>query len=119
MNKQAFGKWGEETAARYLEKKGYQILARNYRTPYGEIDLVARQGTVMVFVEVKARSSTRYGYPEEAVDEGKAERLLAAVDTYWQENEKDFGDWRVDVIAVRRLESGKEPEIVHFENALS
>ncbi|MEW5941133.1 MAG: YraN family protein, partial [Chloroflexota bacterium] len=56
---QRVGRWGEQAAAEYLEKRGYLILARNFRTKHGEIDLIARQDNILVFVEVKARSSNR------------------------------------------------------------
>ena len=68
MSRQALGKWGEATAADFLEKQGYSIVERNCRTPYGEIDLVAYDGAVFVFVEVKTRATDAFGFPEEAVD---------------------------------------------------
>ena len=64
-----FGNKAEKLAERYLKKKGYKILDRQFVTRYGEIDLVAREGDEIVFVEVKARRSTAFGYPEESVTE--------------------------------------------------
>ena len=61
---QRVGRWGEQAAAEYLEKQGYIILERNFRTAHGEVDIIARQENVRVFVEVKPRSSSRYGMPE-------------------------------------------------------
>lgn len=116
--KQSLGRWGEDAAARYLAERGYEILARNVRTAYGELDLVARQGSQLVFVEVKARSSRQFGPPEAAVTEAKQEHLTNAAESYLQQNPEYGGDWRVDVIAISR--EGSNPiEIVHFENALS
>lgn len=115
--KQTLGRWGEEAAADYLQAKGYHILDRNPRNEYGEIDLVARQGTCTVFVEVKTRSSKKFGFPEEAVTPAKQQHMLEAAQTYLQANPDLDGDWRLDVIAIRRL-SGGAPEILHFENAL-
>ena len=65
--KQAYGHWGEETASAYLEKNGYTILARNYHTAHGEIDIVASKAAVLIFVDVKTRSSHGFAYPEDSV----------------------------------------------------
>jgi putative endonuclease len=117
-HKQALGRWGEAQAAEYLSQRGYHILERNVRTPYGELDLVARQEAVLVFVEVKTRSSAAFGLPEAAVTPRKQAHLLAAAQAYLQAHPNLQGDWRVDVIAVQRPPRGKAPEITHFENAL-
>ena len=116
---QTLGRWGEETAARYLTARGYRILERNLRTPYGEIDLVARQGGQLVFVEVKTRTSHAFGYPEEAVTRRKQAHLLAAARHYLQDHPEQFADWRVDVVAVYRPAADLPPEITHFENILA
>ena len=116
--KQALGQWGEEQAARYLTDKGYAIVARNVRSEYGELDLIARQGGLLIFVEVKARSSARFGFPEESVGSAKQQHILEAALHYLQEHPEFDGDWRVDVIALRRM-GDAEPEIRHFENAFS
>ncbi|MDA1330260.1 MAG: YraN family protein [Chloroflexi bacterium] len=116
--KQRLGRWGEQQAADYLTSRGYQIIARNVRTEHGELDLVARQGSDLVFVEVKARSSAVFGHPEEAVTPNKQQHILEAAQTYLQENPQLEGGWRIDVIALRRR-PGAEPEIRHFENAFN
>lgn len=113
------GQWGEDLAADYLTAHGYQLLERNVRTPYGEIDLIARREERLIFVEVKTRSSTQFGYPESGLTPQKQSHLLAAIDAYFQEHSELACDWQVDVIAVRQFASGRRPEIVHFENALS
>lgn len=128
-SRQTLGSWGENLAADYLRQKGYIVLERNVRTPYGEIDLVARQewvspgenqsGIVTVFVEVKTRSSTAFGLPEDAVTARKQEHLLAAGQAYLQSHPELDGDWRVDVIAIQRDRSSREPHITHFENAVT
>ncbi|HEY4718897.1 MAG TPA: YraN family protein [Anaerolineales bacterium] len=115
--KQVLGSWGEQRAADYLQKRGYELLGRNVRSEYGEIDLLARQGEVLVFVEVKARSTTRFGQPEEAITARKQQHLLDCALDYLQTHPELDGDWRVDVISVRRVKGG-QPEILHFENAL-
>ena len=113
------GRWGEDLAAESLQGKGYEIVARNLRNEYGEIGLLARQGDALGFVEVKTRSSRKYGYPEEAVDTAKFEHIMTAAETYLQQRSDPAVDWRVDVIAVRKLKSGQPLEIVHFENVLT
>lgn len=82
MNKVAVGRRAEESAADYLRRSGYRILERNVRARFGEIDLVARQGQVLCFVEVKARSSTRFGWPEEAVTFRKRQKLIRLAQWY-------------------------------------
>ena len=117
-HRQDLGRWGETIAAEFLIKRGYKIVARNARTPYGEIDLVARLGDATVFVEVKTRASTSYGLPEEAITARKREHLIESSQAYLQEHPELDGDWRIDVIAVQRLGPTKEPSIEHFENAI-
>jgi putative endonuclease len=128
-SRQRLGRWGESLADDYLRERGYVIVARNFRTPYGEIDLVACQevydpgadsgsSMVMVFVEVKTRASGTFGYPEESITARKREHLLASAQAYIQQHPDAPGDWRIDVIAIRRYKSGKAPSIVHFENAV-
>lgn len=116
--KQNFGRWGEEAAARFLTELGYEILARNVRTEFGELDLIARQAEQLVFIEVKARSSGQFGQPEESVTIAKQQHLVDAAESYLQANPGLAEDWRIDVIAIRR-NAGGEPDIVHFENALN
>jgi putative endonuclease len=126
--RQKLGRWGESLAAKYLEAKEYTIVARNVRTRYGEIDLVARQEVeagkrnqcvaTTVFVEVKTRSTSTFGYPEESITVRKRAHMVAAAQAYLQEHAELEGDWRIDVIAIQRLPSGKQPSIMHFENAV-
>jgi len=117
--RQRLGRWGESLAARYLERKGYAIVERNARTPYGEIDLIVLDGDTVVFVEVKTRRSKRFGWPEEAVTLRKQEHLLAAAQSFLVSHPELEGDWRFDVIAIRQVRPGEAPEITHFEHAFS
>ena len=101
-------------AAAFLEGKGYQVIARNYRHKHAEIDLIVKRGDWLVFVEVKTRTSAAYGYPEEFVDEKKEEKILEGADHYlaecnWQ------GNVRYDIVAVS-IVNGRW-DIVHFEDA--
>ena len=112
---QRIGKWGEDTAAEYLTERGYEIITRNAHTPYGEIDIVARQGDVTIFVEVKTRTSNKMGLPEESITARKREHMLAAADHYAAEHEVDH--WQIDVIAIEG-KPGTTPKITYFENAI-
>jgi len=116
---QEVGNWGETLAAKYLTERGYRVLARNARTPYGELDIVARQGETLVFVEVKTRTSTRFGQPEDSVTPKKKAHLVAAAQAYLQQHPELAGDWRIDVIAIKRLSPASTPQILHFENAIT
>ena len=84
INKFLAGRQGENQAALFLRRQGYQIIARNLRAPFGEIDLVARQGKTLCFIEVKARSSERFGWPEEAVTASKRRTLARLAEWYLQ-----------------------------------
>jgi putative endonuclease len=128
--RQSLGRWGESIAAQYLESQDYKIKERNARTPYGEIDIVALQPitafldssdltSVTVFVEVKTRSSTTYGFPEESITARKQAHMLAAAQSYMQENPDLGNDWRIDVIAIQCWSSRKKHSIRHFENVLT
>lgn len=79
---QRFGRDSEAEAARYLQRAGYRIVARNFRTPFGEIDLVAYDGSVLAFIEVKARRSERFGAPHTAVTADKRRRLTRVALAY-------------------------------------
>jgi putative endonuclease len=112
---QKVGKWGEDAVAAYLAERGYEILTRNARTPYGEIDIVAKQADIYVFIEVKTRTSHKMGLPEESVNPRKQAHMLACAEHYAAENGIDH--WQIDVISVEG-KVGLEPKITHFENAI-
>lgn len=112
---QTVGHWGEETATAYLCQRGYEIVARNARTPYGEIDIIAKQGDNTIFVEVKTLRSSRNFFPEQNVTARKREHMLACAQHYAAENAIDH--WQIDVIAVEGTQ-GTEPKVTHFENAI-
>jgi putative endonuclease len=112
---QRIGKWGEDAVAAYLVSRGYEILFRNARTPYGEIDIVTRQGDITIFIEVKTLRSSRNFFPEQNVTARKQVHMLACAEHYAMENAIDH--WQIDVIAVEG-KVGAEPKITHFENAI-
>lgn len=118
-SRQALGRWGEDMAAEFLENQGYLILERNCRTPYGEIDLVAQDGDVLVFVEVKTRTSDAYGFPEESITSQKREHLISTAQAIIQSISNHLYSWRIDVIAIRKVKSADQAEIVHFKNAVN
>jgi putative endonuclease len=113
---QRVGKWGEWIAEEYLKEKGCAIVERNARTPFGEIDIVARQGDITHFVEVKTRTSNTMGLPEESITPRKRQHMLDAAEHYAAEHEIDH--WQIDVISVEG-KPGNEPKITYFENAIT
>lgn len=109
------GKWGEDLAARHLEATGYEVLARNWRCAAGEIDIVARNGDGIVFVEVKTRSGYGFGEPASAVTETKIRRLHRLAGRWLAEcHPPGWHDLRFDVISVVRR-PGVAPELEHLE----
>jgi putative endonuclease len=113
---QKIGRWGEQVAAEYLQNQGYELVDRNVRTPYGEIDLILKRGEIMVFVEVKTRTSAGFGYPEESITPRKQQHMFDSAEHYAQE--KRLEHWRIDAISVEGKPSGKIPKITHFEDVL-
>ena len=111
MNRRSFGGEGEAQARTFLERRGAKILEMNYRRPTGEVDIIARMGRTIVFVEVKRRSSLRYGRPSEAVDRKKQAHILRTAQLYLQENRLSDAPVRFDVIEIL------PGEIQHIENA--
>ena len=108
------GKQGEDEAVRYLQQKGYKILERNYRHQHAEIDLIAQKGKLLIFVEVKTRTGTRFGNPEEFVNSTKARLVMKAAEHYIFAKDWQY-DVRFDIIAVTVLPD--EVAIKHIEDA--
>ena len=100
MSNVAKGKLGEEMALCFLQQQGFRLLKRNYRAGHKEIDLVMRQGDTIVFIEVKARNSTAYGTPAEAVGFRKQRNLLEAAQTFLAQNGYYETSARFDVVEV-------------------
>jgi putative endonuclease len=117
MTKQSFGKTGEEIARDYLERQGYQILDTNFRTRFGEIDIVAREGDIFVFVEVKARRGISFGLPEEAVTFRKQNKIIRMGLWYLREKHMEEVSWRIDVISII-MPLNREPKIKLIKNAV-
>jgi putative endonuclease len=115
MGKKELGIWGEALAAEFLISKGYRILTRNFRTPHGELDIVAGKNDFLLFVEVKTRTSHSYFYPEDSVTRRKQMYLLEAAKHYLSLHPGDFVNWQFDVIAIE-LDAQEKVRIEHFEN---
>lgn len=109
------GNLGEALAVRQMQKLGYTILAQNYRTPQGEIDIIAKQGDMIVFTEVKERSQDSFGTPAEAVDHKKQQKIIAAARQYLVENRLEDLPCRFDVAEIKR-ENGQS-YFRYLENA--
>jgi putative endonuclease len=112
------GRWGEDTAVGYLETNGYVILARNVHTSHGEIDIVASKDQLLVFVEVKTRSSHTFAFPEASVTPRKQAHMLSAAETYLNDHPEGGDTWQFDVIAIEG-QPGGEARIEYFENVIS
>lgn len=108
--KQALGAYGEALAARHLVEQGMVVLDRNWRCDAGEIDLVLRDGEVLVVCEVKTRSSTRYGTPHEAVSDIKLARLRRLAVRWLRDRDLTVPDVRIDLVGIIRPRRG--PSVV-------
>lgn len=109
------GKEGERVAERYLRKKGYTLVERNYRCPLGELDLIVLDRRVIVFVEVKTRTGHGFGTPLEAVEFRKQRKMIQAAQFFLAEKKLQQRDARFDVVGVSW--PGGEPVVEHIENA--
>lgn len=110
MNTHALGIGGETEATKYLKKKGYKILERNYTTYVGEIDIICQKNGVIVFVEVKKRESLKFGYPREAVTPYKINKIRLVATEYLKTKRLSNQKIRFDVIDIL------EDKISHIEN---
>jgi len=115
-NKQ-IGAWGEQAAADYLVEHGYKIVARNVRTPYGEIDIVARQGEMMIFVEVKTRTTNDRGRPFDAIHPAKQRRLARLALSFIHGRRMEDRSCRFDAVAVCLTPEGRVVQVEIMPNA--
>ena len=109
------GRMGEDAAARYLQRLGMKILQRNVNTPVGEIDLVARQRRTLIFVEVKTRRSSAFGFPAEAVGLRKQRQIIRAAKWYLNDKPEKSLQPRFDVVSI--LVNGSDLVIEHIPGA--
>jgi len=113
--RQIFGQEGERIAERYLVKKGYRTVERNYRCPMGEVDLIVLDRRVIVFVEVKTRRHERFGIPLESVHPRKQQKMIKTALWFLSEHKLHNRDARFDVVGISF--TGQEPVVEHIENA--
>lgn len=115
-HEQAWGRRGEDLAHRFLRRQGYTVVARNYRTRSGsgEVDLIAWDGVVLAFVEVKARGSAEFGTPDRAVDADKQHKLIVAARDYCRRADVEWEKSRFDVVGVLLAEP---PELTLIRDA--
>ncbi|NOX20989.1 MAG: YraN family protein [Nitrospirae bacterium] len=106
MKKTRTGREGEDLAVKYLRKNGLKIIERNFRTPIGEIDIIARDGPAIVIVEVKTRTSLNFGHPLEAVDQRKQKRLRRLALYYLKYRGIENVQVRFDVLAIVKTDNG-------------
>jgi putative endonuclease len=116
-NRKSLGTWGEDCACSFLTNQGFSIVARNIRSPYGEIDILAQKENLLVFVEVKTRSNTVNGYPEAAITEMKIKHMEESIQWYLDQHADIKDNWRVDVISVIGKPASKQlPKIDWWQN---
>ena len=118
MGRSDVGRIGERIARDHLEGKGYHIVDANYQCRWGEVDIVALDGPVWVFVEVRARRSAAYGSPEESVTPGKARRLTLTAQDFLQRlgTASHNLEWRIDLVAIRLGPGRRVLSVDHLEN---
>jgi putative endonuclease len=118
MNRQEIGKLGEKLAQKFLKKRGYRIRETNFHCRQGEVDIIARQGDYLVFIEVRTKSNLDFGSPEESITQSKKEKLIAVALTYITTHQKLPPLWRIDVVALEVSDKGKTKRIELIENAI-
>jgi putative endonuclease len=111
-NRQKYGQNRERLAESHLQRQGYRVLARNYRTPFGEIDLVAEHQQTIVFIEVKARRSMRYGVPQAAVTAAKQRKISMAALAYLKQHHSVDTRARFDVVTIQDAQTPPRIEVI-------
>ncbi|MFA5809465.1 MAG: YraN family protein [Thermoleophilia bacterium] len=115
------GRAGEEIARGYLSDHDYSILASNFRTRYGEIDIIVQRGGIVAFVEVKARRDKQFGEPFEAVSPRKQGRIRRMAEMWLAANEGEAAladcDFRFDVVSIMLDENDRAAQLLHIEDA--
>lgn len=113
------GQRGEQLAAGELTRRGYAIKERNWRCREGEVDIIARHGDWLVFVEVRTRRGRELGTPEGSLTPAKRARLIRVAESYLAECEAGDVDWRIDVVAIELTRAGRLMRIDVYENAVT
>lgn len=107
------GKFGENLAVNYLEKNGYKIVNKNFRTKFGEIDIIAEKGNYIIFVEVKFRKNPEFGKAEEAISPQKLKKIVSTANFYLKNFYRKNKNPRIDIIAINCFD---KVEINHYKN---
>jgi len=118
MRNKIIGRFGEQLACDYLRRQGYNIIKRNYQASYKEIDIVAQKRNILVFVEVKTRTTTTYGDGIEAVDYFKQRSLKKGIGYFLGHESIEHKDVRADLITIYIDRKSKRAKIKHYENIL-
>jgi putative endonuclease len=113
-NNKVTGNRGEEIAGKYLENKGYKIIERNFRTRFGEIDIICSYGQMLVFVEVKTKIGHDFGEPEEMVNKSKISKVKRMGEVYLQDKGIS-APCRVDVVAIVLENNGSVEKLEHYQ----
>ncbi|MBI3744256.1 MAG: YraN family protein [Chloroflexi bacterium] len=116
--RQSLGKFGETYAVAMLTRAGLDVVERNVRLKSGELDIVARDGTMLVFVEVRAKRGGAFGTPEESITAAKAARLARLGHEYIEARKMANAEWRIDVVALEIDKQGKVTRAEHLKNAV-
>lgn len=115
-NNLLLGRLGEKEAEKYLTSQNYRIIARNFRTRNGEIDLVAQENNILVFVEVKTRRNNKFGLPEESITPAKIRALIRSAQYYLLIRNQLSVSYRIDVVSIRLDEDDKPEQIKLYRN---
>lgn len=117
--KEGLGKKGEKLAIQYLQEKGFTILERNFRAPWGEIDIIAREKSALCFIEVKTRKTLRFGHPYEYVNKKKQQKIILTAQTFLSKKNLHSEEIRFDVVSIHIPEEKGGPNIELIRNAFS
>ena len=115
-HKQNLGKYGESLAASFLGKKGYHIIEQNFKARYGEIDIIAKKGETLVFIEVKTRIGKRFGTPQESITPKKIRELIKTAEYYCLLHPHLPKQLRIDVVALKLTPEKSVETMEHIQN---
>lgn len=119
MKRRDIGILGEKLARDFLKKKGYNILKTNFRCQFGEIDIIARKKEYLVFIEVRTKTNSNFGHPEESITLAKKKKLVASALLYLSAQQIATVLWRIDFVAVELNQKDKPVRIELFENIVN
>ncbi|RLC39951.1 MAG: hypothetical protein DRH33_01435 [Candidatus Nealsonbacteria bacterium] len=119
MDSKKLGRFGEKIAREYLKRTKYKILARNFKRKWGEIDIVAKKGEKIVFIEVKTIRKKEGFFPEDEIDQKKKKQLIKIAQIYLEESKIPLETpWQIDIIAIEISPNLKKAKIRHYKNAV-